>query len=580
MTDTPSLSQTPGASVCAAGPVGPVPSLARDEGVVGRLVVVLVSDDAVLSSLQAALMSAVAVTSASVNRRRALGIDMAESLPNRPVERRHGADRGRYTGDDGAMEIVAEPTRRDPPVAVVVVAGGSARRMGADKPLLRVEGRTLAGRAAALAEGAGAVVVRPASMPPIPDLDHRCVAVVGDEPANSGPAAAAAHGLARLVAASPGTPPGAFVAVLAGDLAVFGGATLAAMRAHLSARPGLEGVVASEGARPHWLCSMWRIDSLVSQPPPGAGASMRSWFEGLAWDAVDALVGDVDTPDDAHRLGVRSGEPIRLLCLNVRSSFARDGDDRWSLRGAALARFVVGCEPEIVALQEATARQRSDLGAAFAPGGRRVVVLGEPRRRVAGEAVPVVADSERWVVIRSETRWFGSRPQRSGSRASGASRPRIATAVRLVRPGTAVPHDVEALLVVNTHLDHASASARASAARQLASWIAEWRRGPDGSDLPVALAGDLNAAASERDVFAPLEAAGLRRVVPHADPPTFRGFRGTASGAAIDHVMVSAELDATATVVAAEEASGSRRLSDHDGILVEIGRAAPVPYEP
>ena len=154
MTDTPSLSQTPGASVCAAGPVGPVPSLARDEGVVGRLVVVLVSDDAVLSSLQAALMSAVAVTSASVNRRRALGIDMAESLPNRPVERRHGADRGRYTGDDGAMEIVAEPTRRDPPVAVVVVAGGSARRMGADKPLLRVEGCTLAGRAAALAEGA------------------------------------------------------------------------------------------------------------------------------------------------------------------------------------------------------------------------------------------------------------------------------------------------------------------------------------------------------------------------------------------------------------------------------------------
>lgn len=77
-------------------------------------------------------------------------------------------------------------------------------------------------------------------------------------------------------------------------------------------------------------------------------------FEVLAWDAVAALVGDVDTPDDAHRLGVRSGEPIRLLCLNVRSSFARDGDDRWSLRGAALARFVVGCEPEIVALQEAT----------------------------------------------------------------------------------------------------------------------------------------------------------------------------------------------------------------------------------
>ena len=35
-----------------------------------------------------------------------------------------------------------------------------------------------------------------------------------------------------------------------------------------------------------------------------------------------------------------------------------------------------------------------------------------------------------------------------------------------------------------------------------------------------------------------------------------------------------------ALVVAAEEASGSRRLSDHDGILVEIGRAAPVPYEP
>lgn len=85
---------------------------------------------------------------------------------------------------------------------------------------------------------------------------------------------------------------------------------------------------------------------------------------------------------------------------------------------------------------------------------------------------------------------------------------------------------------------------RASAAApQLASWIAEWRHGPDGSDLPAALAGDLNAAASDRDVFAPLEAAGLGARCAARGSADVSGVPWRASGAAIDHVMVSAELN-------------------------------------
>jgi molybdopterin-guanine dinucleotide biosynthesis protein A len=134
----------------------------------------------------------------------------------------------------------------------VVLAGGAARRLGgADKPAVRVAGRTLLDRVlAACAGAAGSVVVgprRPTARP---------VAWAREEPPGGGPVAALAAGL-RLVTAD-------VVVVLAADLPFLRaegvGALLAALREH---GPEVDGVLLRDaGGREQPLTAAYRTEAL------------------------------------------------------------------------------------------------------------------------------------------------------------------------------------------------------------------------------------------------------------------------------------------------------------------------------
>ncbi|MEV0715724.1 molybdenum cofactor guanylyltransferase [Asanoa sp. NPDC050611] len=163
--------------------------------------------------------------------------------------------------------------------AAVVLAGGSARRMGgSDKPSLVVAGRSLRDRVLdALADADPRIVV--GGRPEVPAR----VVYTREDPPGGGPVAAIAAGLS-LVGPSPqaGRLP-QVVALVAGDLPLLTAAAMATLRNALSTADGA--LFVDPDGRRQLLCGVWRVDSLrrrLTEMASGVqGASMRALVEPL-----------------------------------------------------------------------------------------------------------------------------------------------------------------------------------------------------------------------------------------------------------------------------------------------------------
>jgi molybdopterin-guanine dinucleotide biosynthesis protein A len=182
------------------------------------------------------------------------------------------------------------------PYDAVVLAGGSGRRLGgADKPALRVGGRTLLdGVLDAVADAERVVVVGPprASLP-------ASVRQVREEPPGGGPAAAVAAGLREVHAPS--------VAVLAADLPLLTPAVVAALRR--AADPADGALLVDADGRDQVLTGVWSTAALRRgvEGRELAGAPLRVLLRGLRavrvplTDAGAADWFDCDTDDDLRR---------------------------------------------------------------------------------------------------------------------------------------------------------------------------------------------------------------------------------------------------------------------------------------
>ena len=177
-----------------------------------------------------------------------------------------------------------------PAVHAIVLAGGRARRLGgADKLLLRVDGRPLLARVvAAVRDADQVVVVGPRREIPLP----RDVTWVREDPPFGGPADAVAAGFSAL---QPG--PGDEVLVLAGDL-VRPDLVVDALRPGLGTRVGVD-----PAGRVQWACARVDAAELAASVTRGetAGRSLRALL-GPLHPAEVALTAeacaDLDTPDD------------------------------------------------------------------------------------------------------------------------------------------------------------------------------------------------------------------------------------------------------------------------------------------
>ncbi|WP_430647308.1 molybdenum cofactor guanylyltransferase [Agromyces sp. GXS1127] len=188
-------------------------------------------------------------------------------------------------------------------VDAVILMGGRAERLGGiAKGDLRVDGRTLLERVVGAAGGARQrVVVGEVGASALPPE----VAVVREQPAFAGPAAAVAAGVSAL------PPDGDAVLLLAGDQPFVGeaiGPLLAAFEA--SDPEEVDGAMAVDGSgRVQYLTSVVRrraLDAAIAATVPLEGASMRRLVAALRMVDVP-LPGratmDVDTWADARAAG-------------------------------------------------------------------------------------------------------------------------------------------------------------------------------------------------------------------------------------------------------------------------------------
>ncbi len=195
-------------------------------------------------------------------------------------------------------------TSKDTSVDAIVVAGGSAERMGGlDKPSLTVGQVPLVRRVLdALVECRRVVVVGPHRS----DMDRR-VLQVREEPAGSGPVAAIDAGLAAL-----GPDVADVVVVLAADIPFIEPSTIDALVA--AARDSPAAFVVDDTRRTQYLLSAWRTRALVdavARLDSVQNASLRSLVPTDHALLEIAGVGDCDTVDDLHQARRRAAEQIR-----------------------------------------------------------------------------------------------------------------------------------------------------------------------------------------------------------------------------------------------------------------------------
>lgn len=200
------------------------------------------------------------------------------------------------------------PARRVPVPAFsgAVLCGGASRRMGRDKALIRLGGRSLAGRVADAIGAAGA---------------DRVVAVGGD------PSALADEGLAVIPDAEPGAGPltgivtalehhgrDEIVFVGACDLVAPSSSAIASTVRALAAAPDADVAVPVTGGRRQWMHAAWRRRAAM---PLGAAfaAGERAVHASVAagglrvveLDIAPAAVADADAPADLPSVGGSPG---------------------------------------------------------------------------------------------------------------------------------------------------------------------------------------------------------------------------------------------------------------------------------
>lgn len=216
--------------------------------------------------------------------------------------------------------------------AAVVVAGGSARRLGRDKPELVVGGRRLLDAALEAAAGAPTVVVGPPRA--VPDG----VVVVREDPPGGGPLAAIAAGLTAVPAAA------RTVAVLAADVPDLAPAHLVRLAA-LRAASGAPVALAEDAhGRPQYLLAVWDTAALRAAL---AGIARRDGAPVRAIIPPDAPrmrlpLTDVDTPEDLDRALASPHAVRRLLRATLRPLPAVTGP---LVPGAVLAAPLVAAAP-------------------------------------------------------------------------------------------------------------------------------------------------------------------------------------------------------------------------------------------
>jgi endonuclease/exonuclease/phosphatase family metal-dependent hydrolase len=173
---------------------------------------------------------------------------------------------------------------------------------------------------------------------------------------------------------------------------------------------------------------------------------------------------------------------LRVMSFNIRYDTPSDGANGWPNRKDWVASLIRFHEADAIGVQEALARQLTDLDARL-PGFARVGV-GRADGKAAGEFSAIFYRTDRLELIDSGTFWLSQTPEVAGSKGWDTAIERIATWARFRdrQSGCRFVH-------LNTHFDHMGEEARRESARLIRRRLVTLSGG-----LPYVVTGDLNAA--------------------------------------------------------------------------------------
>jgi endonuclease/exonuclease/phosphatase family metal-dependent hydrolase len=263
-------------------------------------------------------------------------------------------------------------------------------------------------------------------------------------------------------------------------------------------------------------------------------------------------------------------EPLRVMSFNIRGDFdleqATDGPEAWNAltnqhRRDLVAKTIREFNPDVLGVQEAFVHQLKDLQEIL--GSYDFYGIGRDDGKLAGESCAIFYRKDRFRQVKAGTFWLSETPDKVGTLYPGTDYVRIASWTLLADQKN---NDRE-FLVINTHWDHISQSAREHGAKVIRERIESLSGG-----RPVMVMGDLNDSedsASTRSLMASDSSTlplvdSYRVAVPKrtALEATYHGFEGSNAGSRIDFILPSREF----TVKEAEinhRIFGRRYPSDH-----------------
>ena len=258
-----------------------------------------------------------------------------------------------------------------------------------------------------------------------------------------------------------------------------------------------------------------------------------------------------------------AGEPIRILCINVRFSTANDGENSWVHRKEFMTEMMIEGNYDFIGTQETLLHPNPDLNqmtymASRLPGHGVYGISREVNPEV-GEGMIMYYKKDRWEMDTEQrgTFWLSDTPDVPGSITWEAQsrNPRTVTwglFHEIDRDGNRTGR---AVYVYNTHFDHVSDPARRKSAQMIMQRIAARPH----QDVPAIVIGDINAGEGSvpvrymlgetvtidgAEVTTPYKLVDTFRAV-HPDATnvqTFNGFRPVDtvwSGQKIDYIFVS-----------------------------------------
>ncbi len=227
-----------------------------------------------------------------------------------------------------------------------------------------------------------------------------------------------------------------------------------------------------------------------------------------------------------------AGQKIEVLSFNIRYASYDNPPQNWDQRKDGVISVMRGYD--FIGLQEVVPVQMNEIGKSLENEYLYFFRTREADPK-AGEGCPVLYNKARWEEIRNGTFWLSETPLTEGSNTWGAAFNRIVT-FGFFRDRISG----DSVLVINTHFDHISQSARENSISLILDRFQE-----SFKIMPVVFMGDLNVT-PENPVYKAIMKRGLLTDTYNKKHPkesvkgaTFHGWKSDPPTERIDYIFAS-----------------------------------------